>query len=160
MVFDKYPSKITKDYWVLAFPNKNTREITDNCGKWLIFTNTKDLDNCWQKIAKATEEGILGIEAKSATAKENPNALSQDKKVICVYTYDSEDKDDVARVAWELYDLGVVPVVLNYKKDKVTLEKKYAVKGQKKICRYSISHTHFKGKTKEEFIDFFKGTFD
>ncbi|MDD2777581.1 MAG: DUF1917 domain-containing protein [Methanocellales archaeon] len=84
----------------------------------------------------------------------------QDVKVICVYTYDSEDKKDVARIAWKLFDLGVAPEVLNYKKDKVTIEGKYAVKGHKKISRYSVSIHHFKDKTEKEFIKFFKEHFE
>ena len=160
MTFEKYPSKITDDYWVHADPKSSVNKITDNCGKWLIFTYTKDLDEFWQKIANATENGDLGIGAKAGTAKENPNATNQDVKVICVYTYDSENKEDVARIAWKLFDLGVAPRVLNYKKDKVTIEGKYAVKGDKKISRYSVSIHHFKDKDEKEFIEFFKEHFD
>src|SRR3989344_7711617 len=117
---DLFPSKINDDYWVHATCKKNYPEPNQNRGKWLVFTYTKDLDKTWQIIAKATEKGELGFAAKSATMKHNPNATNEDVKVICVYTYDSEDKDDVARIAWKLYKLGVNPRVLNYKKDSVT----------------------------------------
>ena len=160
MVFEKHPSKITDAYWVHASPKSQVNKITDNCGKWLIFTYTKDLDEFWQKIAKATEKGELGIGAKAATAKENPNATNKNVKVICVYTYDSEDKDDVARIAWKLFKLGVASRVLNYKKDQVTIEGKYVVKGDKKISRYSVGVHHFKDKTEKEFIKFFKEHFE
>ena len=160
MVFEKHPSKIIDDYWVHANPKSQIKEITNNCGKWLIFIYTKDLDEFWQKIARATEKGELGIGAKAGTAKENPNATNQDVKVICVYTYNSEDKDDVARIAWKLFDLGVVSRVLNYKKDKVTIEGKYAINGDKKISRYSVSINHFKDKNEKEFIEFFREHFE
>ena len=156
---DLYPSKINDDYWVHATSKKKSPEPNQNCGKWLIFTYTRDLDKTWQIIAKATEKGELGFAAKSATMKPNTNATNEDVKVICVYTYDSEDKNDVARIAWRLYELGVNPRVLNYKKDIVTIEGKYSNKGNIKISRYSVSNHHFKDKTKKEFLNFFKERF-
>jgi len=159
MVYKKYPSKITKEYWVFVNCKKKCPKPTDNCGKWLVFVHIKDLDKTWQKIAEATEKGELGIAAKSATFKPNPNATDPNIKVICIYSYDSEDKDDAARIAWKLYELGAVSTVLNYKKDITTVEGKYAKTGNTKIRRYSVSIHHFENKTKEEFIHFFKERF-
>ncbi|MDP3698474.1 MAG: DUF1917 domain-containing protein [Nanoarchaeota archaeon] len=156
---DLFPSKIIDDYWVNAECKKKYPKPTKNSGKWLVFTYTKDLDKTWQKITKATEKGELGIAAKSATSKSNPNASNEDTRVICVYTYDSEDKNDVARIAWRLYELEINPRVLNYKKDNATFEGKYANKGHTKISRYSVSNHHFKNKTKDEFFKFFKERF-
>ena len=154
------PSRVTDDYWVDVVSKKKSRSPTDNTGKWLIFTYSKDLDETWEKVAKATEKGELGFAAKSATAKLNPNAPNPDVKVICIYTYDSEDKDDVARIAWRLYEMGVNPHVLNYKKDVTTLEGKYVNRGDTNISRYSVSNHHFENKMKEEFIKFFKEKFN
>ncbi len=153
------PSEVTDSYWVYAESNESYPNPTENCGKWLVFDYTKNLDETWSKIAKAVEEGLLGSSAKSATALPNPNATNQDIKVICVYTYDSEDKEDVARIAWELYNIGVAPRVLNYKTDKATLEGKYVKRGHTKVSRYSVSINHFKDKNKEQFIEFFKNHF-
>ena len=107
-------------------------------------------------MAQATEQGKLGSLAKCATAMPNPNATDPNSKVICVYTYDAEDKDDVIRIAWELYQLGVAPIVLNYKQDRETSEGKYVKRGYKRVSRYSVHISHFKDKTRDEFIKFFK----
>ena len=153
-----YPSQITNDYWVHAKRKRGKYpKPTKNCGKWLVFLNIADLDEVWEKIALAVEKGRLGNSAKAATAKPNPNAANPDTKVICVYTYDSEDKTDVARIAYRLYELdGVKMRSISYKKDTETREGKYAVKGDKKIARYSITHAWFENKTEEEFIAYFK----
>ena len=49
-----------------------------------------EIDEWWSRIKAATENGLLGCSAKVATMRENPNAVSRDTKVICVYTYDME----------------------------------------------------------------------
>ena len=83
----------------------------------------------------ATIKGILGAEAKVSTAKTNP--LSSNKKihVICVYTDDWKNRDDVMRVRDELRKLGIKQKIL-YKADIDTLKEKYAAKGDKKISKY------------------------
>lgn len=62
---------------------------------------------CGEK-SKSTENGELGHRSKVATAKRNPNARSAATKVICVYTYDYEDTEDVKRVRGKLRELGFV----------------------------------------------------
>ena len=122
------PSQIKSDYWVhTAHPNP-TNDWTDRSGKWLIFVPFKQLDERWAVIAKETEAGRLGIAAKAATAK--PNELSKNKwvKVICVYTYDSGDQQDVMRVRNHLRKLGFVKK-LPYKTDQSTSEGHYRASG-------------------------------
>ncbi len=63
--------------------------------------------------------GHLGNEAKAATAKKNGLARNQWVKVICVYTYDSADVDDVRRVRQRLRELGFTKQ-LSYKTDAAT----------------------------------------
>ena len=55
--------------------------------------------------------------------------------VICVYTYDSNDKKDVKRIRKELKAFGIKEVI-RYKTNKSTLEGKYANKGFKNISKY------------------------
>jgi hypothetical protein len=104
-------------------------------GKWLIFVPLDELDDAWAKIKKATEEGLLGDSSKSATALPNPNAVAPTKQVICVYTYDSEDREDVMRVRQALRDLGFTRPI-PYKTDKATLERRYQVRGHQRISLY------------------------
>lgn len=151
-----FPSKITDGYWVavgtdvhLNHPRKfkedksnftNIDELRKylserRTGKWLVFTNIKELDTTWQKIKQATKEGVLGIGAKAATAKPNPNASSQNEKVICVYTYNWLDKVDVFRVENMLRSIGINQT-LYYKADSDTLDGQYKIRGETNISKY------------------------
>jgi hypothetical protein len=95
----------------------------------------EELDAAWAKIRKATEAGLLGNSSKAATALPNPNAADPTKRVICVYTYDSDDLDDVFRVRQALRHLGFDRPI-PYKTDRATLEGRYQVKGYQRISLY------------------------
>lgn len=71
-------------------------------GKWMFFKSPDQIDDYWSTIAAATSRGELGIQAKVATSS------SSSERVICVYTHDCEDKDDVRRVLEGLVGLGLV----------------------------------------------------
>jgi hypothetical protein len=100
------PSQIQDDYWVSARARKNRVPYTERSGKWLIFVPIDELDDAWAKIKKATQQGLLGNSSKAATALPNPNVADPTKRVICVYTYDSDDREDVFRVRQALRDLA------------------------------------------------------
>lgn len=151
-----YPSKITDDYWVAAGvkvhidhpkifkePKKTFNSIEElkkslresKTGKWLIFVDISELDETWQKIKKFTEQGILGDGAKAATAKPNPNASSPNEKVICVYTYNWLDTDDVFRVEQALRAIGIEQTIY-YKADSDTGGGQYKNRGDSNISKY------------------------
>lgn len=113
------PSKVRDDYWVYAHHPNPPYDWSERSGKWLIFTSFKTLDQVWKTIAEETLAGRLGISAKAATAK--PNGLGKNPwiKVICVYTYDSSDVQDVMRVRLRLRELGFTKK-LSYKTDTAT----------------------------------------
>ena len=89
------PSKIKNDFWVQVDHPNPPCQWTTRSGKWLIFTPLSKLDEKWNMIARDTNAGLLGISAKSATAKPNGLAKNSFIKVICVYTYDCTDKENV-----------------------------------------------------------------
>lgn len=130
-------------FWFHASGNRKQTKITQNrkknyVGKWLIFTNTNSVDALWKSIKKATKDQILGIESKVSTAKPKDPRIGYRKgrHVICVYTYDWRDKEDVIRVREELRKLGVIHKIY-YKPDEATNEGKYAAKGNKGISMYA-----------------------
>ena len=94
-----------------------------------------ELDAVWERVKKATETGKLGGESKVSTAKPNPNSVDRTKGVICVYTHDSEDGNDVMRVRAELRILGFVDKT-PYKTDEATLSGRYKRTGSRGISRY------------------------
>ena len=129
------PSQIQDEYWVSARARKNRVPSTERSGKWLIFVPLEELDTAWVKIKKATQDGLLGNSSKAATALPSPYAADPTKRVICVYTYDSDDREDVLRVRQALRDLGF-DRLMPYKTDKATLEGRYQVKGHQRISLY------------------------
>lgn len=139
------PSQITKGYWVYAINKKRNTypKSTDNCGKWIIFAyKGEGVDRIWDGVRRATEKGLLGNSSKCSTMKEEPEFKNKNTGVICVYTYDSKDKDDLKRIAKELFKIPNVEK-LYYKEDKATYEGKYAHKGDKKISRWFVNKDNF-----------------
>src|SRR2546428_9421821 len=86
------PSEVTDGYWIHAFRKSDSHEKADNFkprsmgGKWLVFVPISELDGIWERIKKATEDGLLGLSSKTGTARPNPNATDPREKAICVYT--------------------------------------------------------------------------
>ncbi len=89
----------------------------------------------WAKVSRAVTNGLLGEEAKVSTARPNSNASDPNKHVICVYTYDVEDKADVMRIRRQLRDLGVTWKI-PYKTDRATYQGRYQVRGDRRISTY------------------------
>lgn len=71
-------------------------------GKWMLFPGAANLERYWRTVATATVEGRLGPTSKSAVL--NPG---NSDTLICVYTYDFSDRDDVERVLKALVDVGL-----------------------------------------------------
>jgi predicted RecB family nuclease len=134
-----FPTEITEDYWVYASvvkPQRHPQKFKQiKSGKWLVFSDINDHDSVWQKIKRATQDGLLGVGAKAATSKPNPNAPSADEKVICIYTYNWLDIDDVYRVEKALRKIGIEQT-LYYKTDSDTIAGQYKVNGSKNISKY------------------------
>lgn len=133
---DCRPSEVTDVYWIYAERNKgNYPPPNKQSGKWLIFLPEESVDETWSFIREATEEGRLGDSSKVATAK--PSSLRKDsrKRVICVYTYDWKDEEDVRRVRQELRKLGFT-AKMPYKADQDTLDGKYRFRGNTRMSKY------------------------
>ncbi|KAK2613118.1 hypothetical protein N8I77_000047 [Diaporthe amygdali] len=72
-------------------------------GKWIIFPSPEHCNDVWAKVAHATASGELGIAAK-ISPREEPDR----HRLVCVYTRDFNDTDDVARVLKRLKELDLV----------------------------------------------------
>lgn len=135
-VLERKPSQVTDAYWIHAERKTGKYpEATDRSGKWLIFVPLEKVDEVWERIKTATEDGRLGDSAKVATARPNPNAIDAAKKVICVYSCDWEDREDVMRIRAELRVLGITWKI-PYKTDEDTSSGKYRVAGHTRISKY------------------------
>ena len=130
------PSQVTDRFWLYARRQKGEYpESTERSGKWLLFIPNEQVDEVWKSIKQAVEEGQLGGAAKVATAKPNSLAKDPNLKVICVYTYDWTDEQDVRRVRQELRRLGFIQK-LSYKADEDTLAGRYEHTGHGRISKY------------------------
>ena len=72
----------------------------------MLFPALDDVPRFWKAVVEATVSGNLGIAAKIATGTD----LGRDPtyRLICVYTKDFSDVDDVRRVAQGLLDRGLI----------------------------------------------------
>lgn len=124
------PMSVTDEWWVYARRKGRVRPPTERSGKWLVFVDRSSANQLWESIAEATTEGRLGSSAKCGTARANPHAVDPSQTVICVYTPDFDDRDDVNRVRESLRTLGIVWKI-PYKLDATTLAGRYAVRGDR-----------------------------
>jgi hypothetical protein len=127
---DRRPSEVFDEYWIHAERKDadSYPEHSERGGKWMLFIKTSEIDEWWAKIKVATESGRLGSSAKVATMKPNPNAASNDTRLICVYTYDVDDERDCSRIRQTLRNLGVTWRI-PYKTDADTYAGKYSNHG-------------------------------
>jgi hypothetical protein len=118
------PSEITHAAWIEAAyrGSKRMKPDTDRVGKWLFFVAEKFIDNTWQNVRKAVEGGKLWKAAKSSTAWRSRGG----QYVVCVYTYDYDDEDDVMRIRAYLREMGFNRRT-SYKSDAQTKAGKYSV---------------------------------
>lgn len=99
-------------------------------GKWLVYRVRSEIDGVRETIARATIEGDLGTSAKVSTKLQG-----RDRHLICVYTDDYLDLDDVNRVRDELDALGFTER-LCYKPDIYTYLGIYYRSTPLTACRY------------------------
>ncbi|KAJ5885266.1 hypothetical protein N7495_009776 [Penicillium taxi] len=81
------------------------RETGVTAGKWMLFPNVRDVNEAWKKIVVALDQQEIDGVAKAAT-----DDGSGQSRLICVYTYDFEDKEDLKRVVKMLVDKELVDV--------------------------------------------------
>jgi len=122
------------DYWTYA-QRKNGKypEHTSRGGKWLIFVGSHNLSRIWSKIKIAVEEGKLGGLAK--VPRHSSRAQSPSSGVICVYTYDWKDAQDVKRIREELRKIGIIRKI-SYKTDEDTERGIYRANSSEKVSKY------------------------
>lgn len=73
--------------------------------QWMLFIEPAFVNEVWERVAQATARNELGIAAKVAPREERGSAR---ERLVCIYTYDFRDRDDVARVLHRLRQLELV----------------------------------------------------
>ncbi len=119
---------IERAFWIKAHPSASLTEkmpLGKNIGKWCIFVHRDDLDVVWARVRRATKVGMFWRGSKVSTEwgqeiyrMRNPSA-NPSEHVICVYSYDYSDENDVKRIRQALYKIGI-DQPLGYKTDEDT----------------------------------------
>lgn len=81
------------------------REKGIKSGKWMLFPPPDKVNEMWTLVANAVANGELGHAAKAAA---DDGSGDNNARLICIYTEDYADKDDVKRVLVKLVELGLV----------------------------------------------------
>lgn len=123
------PSRYTDSPWIHATRRNPDLEASDEdkVGKWMIFVPHQQVDLKWVLIDQAHTAGVLGIHAKTSSSRIQ---AASGEHVICVYTKDWQDEEDVMRVRTKLRRLGFNRT-LHYKRDVDTRAGKYSGSGEK-----------------------------
>lgn len=117
------PSDVSDEFWIYADSPTSSPNF-ERTGKWTVFSNPEVHDANWEKIRGATISGELGYSAKAATAKCNPLQGASRSLLICVYTNDYENFEDLKRVLIALRHLGFMER-LSYKSNNDTRARRY-----------------------------------
>lgn len=72
----------------------------------MIFCTPAEVNEVWAVVARNTINNDLGIAAKVAPN----NGDSQRERLMCIYTEDFSDIEDVQRVVEKLRNLGLVDI--------------------------------------------------
>ncbi len=117
-------------YWYApAYPKP-----TERCGKWMVYIPIDRVDAVWSIVRDAIVVGELGRAAKVATMAENSRTVYKDKRVLCVYTYDSDDLEDLKRVLVRMRELGINQEAW-YKEDRATRAGQYSSNSNGPVTR-------------------------
>ncbi|KAI9801652.1 MAG: hypothetical protein M1833_002334 [Piccolia ochrophora] len=77
--------------------------------QWMLFPTPSLLASTWSHVAHATAASALGVSGKVATFEPGADrADDRATRLVCVYTRDFRDVDDVRRVLRKLVELEVV----------------------------------------------------
>ncbi|RQU47893.1 DUF1917 domain-containing protein [Burkholderia cenocepacia] len=109
---DKPSEDLSSNWHYKRSSSYNDFASTDVSGKWCIFLSPTDVDEAWSKISGAIENEQLMC-AKVSTAL---RSMGRDGHVICVYTRDWADMQDLMRTREVLQSLGFAKE-LGYKRD-------------------------------------------
>ncbi len=99
------PSQVSNNAWLVAYRQQQNYPCIAN-GKWLVYATRDKIDNLWKIIALATDEGYLGSFSKVSTIG-LPDTTKTGIHIICIYTYDPEDREDIIRVRTALRELNI-----------------------------------------------------
>lgn len=132
------PSECHCDHvsWIWAERRDRSSSYCYRSGKWMLFTDSADVDEAWFQIVDLLAAGELGNCAKVAPIKSTKDGLH----LICVYTDDHENVKEVFTVLRALRRSKITCAAertLNYKTDDATAAGQYSSSGSAQRAGFS-----------------------
>lgn len=127
-----------KNGWEWAV-NPDKVEARKDSGKWLIFLNDEQEGLMWNRICESLSHGELAqccYKAKMALRPRFNDQLKESRKVVCVYTSNFNDKEQVRDCLKVLRSLGFDDAMY-YKTDNQTRGGLYRGGSQKSYIYFS-----------------------
>lgn len=119
--YSPLPSKDFSNSWKsVSSPGLTHFKSNEHTGKWCIVLTSGEVDKAWEVISDLVKSGQL-LFAKVSTAL---GAKRTRTYVICIYTLDWSNHEDLERTRKVLFDAGFTQP-LNYKRDIETINKVY-----------------------------------
>jgi hypothetical protein len=108
--------------------------------KWMLFPKLEEVNRVWKKVVASVMDARLGPTAKVATDDGRPG-----ERLICIYTKDFRDENDVLRVLQEIKTMDLLPSgrSIYYKSDAFTYLDLYKETAQEYGLQASL-YTSFK----------------
>lgn len=114
-------------------------EAHKDSGKWLIFLNAEQESGMWNEICESLSHGELAkysYQVKMALSPRFNDKIKENRKVVCIYTIDFNDKEQVKGCLKVLRSLGFNDVMY-YKTDNQTRSGLYRGGSQKSYIYFS-----------------------
>lgn len=100
------PSDLAAVYWIEAKRIKGGYPApTAKAGEWRVSLLAATADEAWEQVKALTLAGKLGYKSKVSTRPAAGQA-DPDQRLLCVRTYDADDRADVERVKSALLAIG------------------------------------------------------
>jgi hypothetical protein len=87
----------------LEYPGVELTRDGANRTQWMLFPSAENLPRTWRLVVEGTISGKLGTSAKVAVDTGRGGS-----RLICIYTFDFTDTDDVKRVLEGMVELGLI----------------------------------------------------
>lgn len=123
--------------WATKLTREQKQRISERTGKWMLWPIGKEAIEVWRVICELTRGGSLGIQAK-ITYREH--CIPGDaERLICVYTYDSDDLSDLQRVVNQLRESLDQKYRLIYKEDRMTMAGGYVGTTKRRVSKWYVN---------------------
>lgn len=101
------PSDLAAVYWIEAKRSEGDHPApTAKAGEWRVPLIVATADEAWEQVKALTVAGKLGYKSKISTRPAAGQA-GPDQRLLCVRTYDADDRADVERVKSKLLAIGL-----------------------------------------------------